>query len=316
MTRVRPGPLLAVVGRSWLFCGGALTLLLLSVGATRSEERLPGTLVFAANPRGNWELFLHRSDQEPLKLTNEKLDSRAPALSPDSKQLAYTTSDGSLWVMSMTSGQARKLAARFSNGQYGYPTWVSNEMLAYTTYIVTPPTEDSDIYTYSFKDAKYRVLITQTGPQDFANASASGNQMAYMSSVATVVTGFGATITQQLWTSSLLTGTLDQLTFGGSRDTRPAWSPDEKRIAFSSDRQGGPHIWIVDVGSKALTQLTAGPGENTDPCWSPDGRQILFVSTASGRRELRLVDVNTRTITPLRPFGSKNVEVRDPAWGK
>jgi TolB protein len=96
----------------------------------------------------------------------------------------------------------------------------------------------------------------------------------------------------------------------------PAWSPDEKRIALSSDRTGGPHIWTIDVRTKALTQMTSGAGEETDPCWSPDGTQILFVSTATGLRELRLVDVATGTVTPLRPFGDRKVEIRDPAWGR
>jgi Tol biopolymer transport system component len=284
--------------------------------ASAEVNRLPGTVVFAANPRGHWELFEYRPGQDPSRLTNDSLDSRTPALSPDSTRLAYTTSDGSLWVLTRASGALKLLAARFSNGQYGYPTWVDNDVLAYTTYVVTPPTEDSDIYAYSFKEGRQRALIKQTGPQDFAHVSASGGQIAYMASVATQMTGFGATITEQLWTASLRTGKLDQLTSGSARDSRPSWSPDEKRIAFSSDRTGGPKLWVVDVETRALTQLTTGPGEDTDPCWSPDGRTILFVSTASGHRELRLMDIATRKITTLQPFGSKTVDVRDPAWGK
>jgi Tol biopolymer transport system component len=279
-------------------------------------EGVQGVLVFSANLGGHWELFIYRSEHAPDRLTSQSIDSRAPALSPDSKRVSYVTSDGSLWVLDIDSRKLRKLADRFSNGQYGYPMWVDSDVLAYTTYFVTPPTEDSDIHAYSFREAKQKTLVKQTGSQDFASVSASGKWIAFMSSVTTQVSGFGATISQQLWTVSLRTGKLEQLVTGSSRDTRPSWSPDEKRVAFSSDRQGGPNIWIVDVETKALTRLTSGPGEETDPCWSPDGRQILFVSTASGRRELRLIDVESRKITPLRPFGAKNVEIRDPAWGK
>ena len=38
-----------------------------------------------------------------------------------------------------------------------------------------------------------------------------------------------------------------QLTTDGAIDADPSWSPDGRRIAFSSARAGNPAIWILSV---------------------------------------------------------------------
>ncbi|MEQ1764830.1 MAG: protein kinase [Pyrinomonadaceae bacterium] len=55
------------------------------------------------------------------------------------------------------------------------------------------------------------------------------------------------------------------------------WSPDGKRIAFSSDRNGGGQVWIANADGSGLKQLTFNPtGEMATgfPVWSPDGTKL------------------------------------------
>jgi TolB protein len=57
----------------------------------------------------------------------------------------------------------------------------------------------------------------------------------------------------------------------------PVWSPDGRRIAFSSDRHGSAQIWVMNAdgsGQRALTRLPSG---SAFPAWSADGRWIAFV---------------------------------------
>jgi len=252
----------------------------------------------------------------PRAFTSQGGELRNPAFSQDSLKLAFIGSDGSLWCMNLSTMTEWKLGSRFASGSYGNPTWLASNELAYTLYSVIPPNEDSDIYSYSFGDGKQKALIRHTGSQDYPSASPSGDRLAYMSSVTTTVVGLGTTITQQLWVADLRTGKVEQLTVGGSRDTHPSWSPDAKTIAFSSDRDGQPEIWTIDLATRKLTKLTKGKGDKTDPCWSPDGKQILYVTTATGKRSLELFDVATGQTKPLNPFGDKDIEIRDPAWGR
>jgi acylaminoacyl-peptidase len=71
------------------------------------------------------------------------------------------------------------------------------------------------------------------------------------------------------------------LTTGTYDDTSPRWSPDGTRLAFISDRDGKPQLYLrwMDSGQTAkLTDL-----ENPPACisWSPDAKQIAFTSLVS-----------------------------------
>jgi Tol biopolymer transport system component len=69
-------------------------------------------------------------------------------------------------------------------------------------------------------------------------------------------------------------------------DYNPRFSPDGRRIAFSSRRSGDvEEIWLASADGSGARRLTHGPGtRQTLPAWSPDGRQIAFESSAAGAR--------------------------------
>jgi dipeptidyl aminopeptidase/acylaminoacyl peptidase len=64
---------------------------------------------------------------------------------------------------------------------------------------------------------------------------------------------------------------------------RPRWSPDGKRFAFLSTKEGGSQVWIADFdGSSGVVtstqKLTDIASEASGELWSPDGKNILFTS--------------------------------------
>ncbi len=57
----------------------------------------------------------------------------------------------------------------------------------------------------------------------------------------------------------------------------PAWSPDGKSIAYSSDKAGTPDIYILDIATKAEKRLTSFDNSAEISCaWSPDGKMLAY----------------------------------------
>ncbi len=83
-----------------------------------------------------------------------------------------------------------------------------------------------------------------------------------------------------------------QLTSDPSSDVQPAFSPDDRRIAFASDRSGNWDIWVIDVDGSQPVQVTGGASHDIHPSWSPDGRQLVYCSqpVGGGQWELWVVD--------------------------
>jgi Tol biopolymer transport system component len=59
-----------------------------------------------------------------------------------------------------------------------------------------------------------------------------------------------------------------------------AWSPDGRKMAFVSDRDGNAEIYVMNANGSAQRRLTRNPASDGGPVWSPDGRKIVFVSGA------------------------------------
>lgn len=58
----------------------------------------------------------------------------------------------------------------------------------------------------------------------------------------------------------------------------PTWSPNGKKIAFSSQAGGVTDLFVYDLDTKQLQRLTDDPYADLEPAWSPDGSEIVFVT--------------------------------------
>ena len=89
-------------------------------------------------------------------------------------------------------------------------------------------------------------------------------------------------------------------------DMWPAWSPDSRRFAFTSTRDGDPEIYVMNVDGTGARRLTNVPGRDAHPAWSPDGRTILFQSPREdGHTRIFLMDAdgsNQRALTKNTGF--------------
>jgi Tol biopolymer transport system component len=88
----------------------------------------------------------------------------------------------------------------------------------------------------------------------------------------------------------------------GTRDYQPAVSPDGKKIAFVSTRDGAfnPEIYVMNADGSNPQRLTKNDESNgvfrandITPAWSPDGTKIAFTSYRDGNPEIYTMDAAT-----------------------
>ena len=78
-----------------------------------------------------------------------------------------------------------------------------------------------------------------------------------------------------IYTMPIAGGTPMRIAEGLPFEMQPRFSPDGKRIAFTSDRGGGDNIWVMNVDGSDKRPLTKEEFRLlNEPAWSPDGRFV------------------------------------------
>jgi eukaryotic-like serine/threonine-protein kinase len=90
----------------------------------------------------------------------------------------------------------------------------------------------------------------------------------------------------QVWLYDLSRETLSRFTFEGDENLGSVWTPDGKRIAFMSNKEGGPYniFWQLADGSGGLERLTTSEHTQVPTSWSADGQLLAFVEANSDKR--------------------------------
>lgn len=82
----------------------------------------------------------------------------------------------------------------------------------------------------------------------------------------------------------------------------PDWSPDGKKIAFSSDRGDDYdfNIYVMNSDGTDVTQVTDAPGDEAETKWSPDGKKIGFTTEANEKFTLSVMNSDGTEFTTIR----------------
>jgi Tol biopolymer transport system component len=89
-----------------------------------------------------------------------------------------------------------------------------------------------------------------------------------------------------IYTVPVSGGKATPVTKGIAFDTHPRYSPDGKKILFTSDRSGSENIWYIDSDKKDTIQVTRDRDQNYPAAtWTPDGEYIV---ASRGRLDMKL----------------------------
>ncbi|PYR64134.1 MAG: hypothetical protein DMF91_01305 [Acidobacteria bacterium] len=84
-------------------------------------------------------------------------------------------------------------------------------------------------------------------------------------------------------------------------DFRPDWSPDGRKIAFTTTRDGNLEIYLMNADGTGPTRLTNNTASDRGPKWSPDGTKIAFESNRDGNWEIYVMNATDGSGQITRP---------------
>jgi len=228
---------------------------------------------------------------EAVPLTAEDQHSSSPRWSPDGRYLAFLSARGGdgdaeartqLWTLFRGGGEAEQL---------------------------TDTAQGVEYFAWSPDGSRVLLVLRDPSPEDLEAKAAREEGRAYDPETRPwVVTrqqfkqdyvGYLERRWNHLYVLDLASREIRQITSGETDDycqaylpgcdhSRPAWSPDGRRVAFVSNRTGTPDanyntdIWVVDAANQdkgaELVQVTRNPGPDGAPSWSLDGKLIAHIS--------------------------------------
>jgi serine/threonine-protein kinase len=105
----------------------------------------------------------------------------------------------------------------------------------------------------------------------------------------------------QIWLYDLSRDTLTRFTFEGKLNQSPGWTPDGKRIAFRSNKEGSSNLfWQLADGSGGLERLTTGQVTQNLTSWSADGQLLAFFENSpTMQRDIWVLRLSDRKAQPF-----------------
>jgi len=261
-----------------------------------------GQVVFQSNRDGDYEIFIVHLDGSNLRqLTNNRVDDKYPAVSPDGRRIAYQVhaGEGERWEIVVMDIDGRNQTQLTNTGGWNrLPAWSPDgRQIAFLS-------DRSGRLTLHVMDADGQNVrrIGATGERDGHVSWSVSNRLVYN-------TGGDSSRSWRIVAVDLDGGNLQSLT--GNGNWSPEWSPDGRSVVFVSSRVGGdanPGIFLINDDGSNQRLLFDSPDYEWGARWSGDGQAILFTRSTGNRDSIYMVPVSGGSPVLITDRGSY------PAW--
>ncbi len=182
------------------------------------------------------------------------------------------------------------------------PAWSPDgKIVAYTAYGYhrRGRVYNADLYTYNLSTKKRRLISSRKG----INSGATFHPLQPF--IYLTLSQGGA---PDIFRMTLNGKKLKRITRGpaGAMNVEPSVSPDGRQIAFSSNRSGGPKIYIMNVDGTRVRPVTFAGRYNSTPVWSPDGRKLAFAGQSGKHFDIFQINVDGKGMIRLTSARKKN----------
>jgi serine/threonine-protein kinase len=152
-------------------------------------------------------------------------------------------------------------------------------------------------------NARTLVWVTRAGKEEPVDAQPRAYEHPRLSPDGTRLAVWSSDQASDIWIWDLGRATLTPLTLDPGQDSYPVWTPDNRRIIFSSNRGiGQPNLWSQAAdGTGAADRLTTSSNAQFLNGITPDGTAVIYNETTPtmGRDLLQVALDGTRRVTPL-----------------
>ena len=250
------------------------------------------SFAFHSNRTGDWEVYVANADGSKLRqITNVKGPDQCPVWSPDGTKIIFASerdSDPEIYIMNADgSGQTRLTK---TPGDDSHPHWYPDgSRIIFNSARDTPDLtvdwgkQHLEVYSMKSDGSDVRKLTDLKTISTYPSVSPDGKKIAFRRVTDGPAVNWDMTSNRRSRNSDVFVMSIDSkdginLSAHAAFDGWPSWSPDSKRIVFSSNRNGkvgGGQLFVINADGTGLTQLTDLSGALVQPTWSPDGKSIL-----------------------------------------